>query len=92
MPTTGPQKPKFPKHWKKQHLGIYRDLQSVKNVGEILRTLVKYQQLKNDGATNLPQELIDAHIEVTRYILEAEKGISKTRLDEYLKRNIKNHP
>jgi len=92
MPPTGPQKPPLPSHWKKYHLDIYRDMQSVKNAGEILKALVKYQQLKNDGVANPPQELVDAHIEVARHILEKEKGISKTQLDGYLKRNTKNYP
>ena len=89
MPPTGPQKPPLPSHWKKYHLDIYRDMQSVKNAGEILKALVKYQQLKNDGVANPPQELVDAHIEVARHILEKEKGITVDEIAKSIGANFK---
>ena len=75
MPPTGPQKPPLPKHWKKYHHNIYRDMSSG-NPGNVLKALYKYIRLKKNKAADPPQEVIDAHIEVARHILKEEKRLS----------------
>ncbi|MEK9132920.1 MAG: hypothetical protein AAB606_04405 [Patescibacteria group bacterium] len=54
--------------------------------------MLKYSKLKANKTTDLPQELIDAHIEIARHILEKEKGYDKNQLDGYLNRQLNKKP
>jgi len=90
MPTTGPQQLPLPRNWKKHHHDIYRNMKGTEDNALIFRTLLKYERLKRTGAKDPPKEVIDAHIEVARFILEKERCIP--HLDEIIRRCLKTMP
>jgi len=82
------QDPNLPQHWTKHHIDIYKDMKREPPV-VTYRTLLKYLRLKKAGDKDTPAKVIDTIIEVAKYVLENEHGMTSVedRIKKFLAEN-----